>query len=58
MIRMFLVFAAVFLIFWCSINGYRALNQLERWQLTKVAAYSMLCATLATGFLITIVILF
>jgi hypothetical protein len=58
MIRMFLSFLIVFLIFYCSINGYRALNQLERWRLTKVAAYSILCAVLATGFLMAIVILF
>ncbi len=58
MFEMFLVFATVFLVVWCSINGFRALNGYDRWELTKVAAYSLLCAALATGFLITIVILF
>ena len=54
MIKMFLIFAVVFAIFWYSINIFRALKGREKWQLTKVAAYSIMCATVSTGFLMVI----
>lgn len=58
MIKMFLVFAVVFAIFWYSINIFRALKGREKWKLTKVTAYSIMCATVSTGFLMAMVILF
>ena len=58
MIRMILVFVVLFVLFWGGINVFRALSGRERWQLTKLAAYSILCAALSTLVLISIVLLF
>ena len=58
MIRMALIFIVLFVLFWGGINVFRALSGRERWQLTKLALYSILCAGLTTGFLILIVLLF
>ena len=58
MIRMALIFIVLFVLFWGGINVFRALSGRERWQLTKLALYSILCATLSTVVLIAIVLLF
>lgn len=44
--------------FWFGIAAFRKTTGREKWQLTKTAAYSTLCATLAIIVLTTIVILF
>ena len=58
MIRMLLVFVILFVAFWFGISGLRGLKGLEAWQLTKLAGYSILCASLSLAVLILIVILF
>ena len=58
MIRMLLVFVILFVLFWGGINVFRALSGWERWQLTKLALYSIVCAALSTLVLIAIVLLF
>jgi hypothetical protein len=55
---MALIFIVLFVLFWGGINVFRALSGRERWQLTKLALYSILCAALSTLVLISIVLLF
>ena len=55
---MLLVFVILFAAFWFGISGLRGLKGLEAWQLTKLAGYSILCASLSLAVLILIVILF
>jgi hypothetical protein len=58
MIRLFLVFILLFGAFWFGISGFRNLTGRQRWHLTKLLGYSIMCAILSTLFLIGIVILF
>jgi hypothetical protein len=58
MIRVFLAFLILTAIFWFGIAAFRKTTGKEKWQLTKIAAYSILCSVLALAVLITIVILF
>ena len=58
MIRVFLAFLVLSAIFWFGIAAFRKTTGKEKWQLTKIAAYSILCSVLALAILISIVILF
>jgi hypothetical protein len=58
MIRVFLSFLILTALFWFGIAAFRKTTGKEKWQLTKIAAYSILCSVLALAVLITIVILF
>ena len=58
MIRVFLAFFVLSAIFWFGISAFRKTTGREKWQLTKIAAYSILCALLSLTVLISIVILF
>lgn len=58
MIRILLSFFFMTAFFWFGIAAFRKTTGREKWQLTKTAAYSILCATLAIIVLTTIVILF
>lgn len=58
MIRMILVFAIVFAVFWIGILTFRTLTGLEKWELTKTVAYAILCAVLTMLVLVGIVIVF
>jgi hypothetical protein len=58
MIRVFLAFLILTALFWFGIAAFRKTTGKEKWQLTKIAAYSILCSVLALAVLITIVILF
>ena len=58
MIRMVLIFLILFAVFYFGLPAVRNLNGKERWQLTKLIAYSILCAVLTTVTLIAIVIAF
>ena len=58
MIQALLMFALLFGIFWIGISSFRTLEGLEKWKLTKIVAYAILCAVLTLLVLIGIVILF
>jgi hypothetical protein len=58
MIRMILAFIVVFLIFFFGIKLFTQLSGKEKWILTKLLAYSLVCAIITIVFLISIVVLF
>jgi hypothetical protein len=58
MIRMILAFIIVFLIFFFGIKLFTQLSGEEKWALTKLFAYSLVCAIITTVFLVSIVVLF
>jgi hypothetical protein len=58
MIRVFLAFFVLVAVFWFGLAAFRKTTGKEKWQLTKIAAYSILCSVLALAILISIVILF
>jgi hypothetical protein len=58
MIRVFLAFLVLYAIFWFGIAAFRKTTGREKWRLTKIAAYSILCSVLASTVLISTVILF
>lgn len=58
MIRMLFFFLLTFLLFFFGIKGFLQLSGRERWILTKLLAYSLICAIIATVFLVSIVIIF
>lgn len=58
MIKVVSTFAIVFAIFFFGIQILRGLSGKERWQVSKLLAYSLVCATLTLFVLAGIVILF
>ena len=58
MIRIILAFVIVFLITFFGIKMFTQLSGKEKWVLTKLLAYSMVCAIITIVFLISIVLLF
>ncbi len=58
MIQMLIAFLIAFFLCYFGIEGYRKLTGKEKFALTKLAGYSILCALLALAILSTIVILF
>lgn len=58
MIRVFVAFVVLMALFWFGIAAFRKTTGRQRWRLTKIAAYSILCSVLAIAVMISIVILF
>jgi hypothetical protein len=58
MIKLWLVFLIAFGICYFGIQGYRDLSGKDKWALTKLLGYSIMCALMAIGLLVLIVILF
>ena len=58
MIKMLLAFLIAFGICYFGISTYRNLSGKEKWALTKLVFFSILCAILASGLLVLFVILF
>ena len=58
MIRLWLVFAILFAVFYVLIPAIRMMNGKEKWDLTKTILYSMVCSFLAVGAMVLIVVLF
>lgn len=58
MIRFLLAFLAIFGLFYFSINAFRHLTGREKWDLTKLVTYSIMCAVLTIITLSLIVIAF
>lgn len=58
MIKIVLGFILVFAVFFFGINAVRSMSGKEKWQLTKLIAYSIICAVLTTAALIGFVLIF
>jgi hypothetical protein len=58
MIKIVLAFLLLALGIGIGIAQWRAFNYLEKWQLTKVLAYAIMCSLLATVLLVVFVVLF
>jgi hypothetical protein len=58
MIRMYLTFLILTALIWFGISAFRNTTGREKWRLTKIAVYSILCSALALTVLTSIVILF
>jgi hypothetical protein len=58
MIKLWLAFLFVFGLCFLGIKGYRDLSGKDKWALTKLLGYSILCALMAIVLLMLIVILF
>ena len=58
MIRLFLVFLVTFLIVTFSIQGFRALTGLEKWEFTKILFYGIIVSMVTVTILAAIVIMF
>ena len=58
MIKMLLAFLIAFGICYFGISAYRNLSGKEKWDLTKLLFFSILCAILASSLLVLFVVLF
>lgn len=58
MIRLYVVFAVLFAVFYFGIPAWRNLKGKEKWNLTKVTFFSIMCSLLAVVAMSLIVILF
>lgn len=58
MIRIILAFIVVFLITFFGIKGFVQLSGKDKWVLTKLLAYSLVCAIITTVFLVSLVVIF
>ena len=58
MIKVFVAFIVLVGLFWFGIAAFRKTTGRQRWRLTKIAAYSILCSVLAIAVMTSIVILF
>jgi hypothetical protein len=58
MIKIVVGFVLVFAAFFVGIQAVQGLTGRERWQLTKLIGYSIMCAVLTTAALVGVVLLF
>ena len=58
MIKIILAFLLLALAIGIGIDVVRYMSGLEKWQLTKVLAYAIICSLLATVLLVAFVVLF
>ena len=58
MIKIIQSFLVVFCVFYFGIDAWRHLSGREKWDLTKLVAYSAVCAVLTVGTLAAFVFLF
>jgi hypothetical protein len=58
MIKIILAFLFVFVIFFFGINTVRVMSGKEKWALTKLVAFSIICAMLTLTALVGLVVLF
>jgi len=58
MIKIILAFLLLALAIGIGIDVVRSMSGLEKWQLTKVLAYAIICSLLATVLLVAFVVLF
>jgi hypothetical protein len=58
MIKIILAFLVVFGLFFFGINTVRTMTGKEKWALTKIISYSIICAVLTVSALIVFVLTF
>jgi hypothetical protein len=58
MIKLILIFIVVFFVVFLGLNVVRGMSGLEKWQLTKVIGYAILCAAITLVMLGAMVTLF
>ena len=58
MFKMILMFLFVFALFFFGIHAVRSMTGKEKWALTKLIGYSIVCAVLTTAALISMVLIF
>jgi hypothetical protein len=58
MVKMFLAFVIIFLIFFYGIDFFRKMNGGEKWELVKLVSYSVACTIATVVFLVSFVVLF
>jgi hypothetical protein len=58
MIRLWLIYFGFFVLFYVGIPSFLALTGRQKWAVTKLSIYSLLCSMLALGAMTLIVILF
>lgn len=58
MIRLWLVFAVLFAVFYFGVPAFRKMKGNEKWDLTKTLLFSLSCSLLAVAAMVIIVILF
>lgn len=58
MIRLWLAFSILFAGFYFVIPAFRKLKGKEKWDLTKIVLFSMMCSLLAVCVMTAVVILF
>lgn len=58
MMKMVTSFAIIFAIFYFGIQAFCALTGKEKWNVSKLLAYSLVCAFLSGTILVCLVILF
>ena len=58
MIRLWLVFAILFAVFYFVIPAFRKMKGKVKWDLTKTLLFSMVCSLLAVSAMVLIVVLF
>ncbi len=58
MIKLWLVFAILFAVFYFVIPAFRKMKGKEKWDLTKTLLFSMVCSLLAVSAMVLIVVLF
>jgi hypothetical protein len=58
MIKIVLAFLFVFGLFFSGISAVRSMTGKEKWALTKVVTYSIICAVLTISALVGIVLIF
>jgi hypothetical protein len=58
MIKALMAFVVVALVIGLAIQAWCGLRGRQRWRLTKIVAFSIICAALAVGLLTIIVVLF
>lgn len=58
MIKIIGAFLILFVIFFFGIKSFRDMNKKEKWDLTKLSFYSIICAIVSLVFMIVLVLLF
>jgi hypothetical protein len=58
LVRVYLAFLILTALFWFGLSAFRKSTGRAKWQMTRIAAYSILCSALAVIVLTSIVILF
>lgn len=58
MFRMVFAFLILFCVFFFGLKAFKEITKEEKWELTKLTVYSILCAGLTLGVLTVFVLMF